>query len=89
MPRPSALPGSVGYGCCFEMLARSAQFEQIRTCFIFDRRTACNQLQLLLVQFDGLGLVADFLPDDAVVGLLAHDLASMYGPGRNCRVAIS
>jgi hypothetical protein len=42
----------------------------------------------LFVQFDGLGLIAGFLPDDPVVGLLAHDLASM-AHGRDCRVAIS
>lgn len=68
------------------MLARSAHFEQVRTCFIFNRRTACYHVQLLLVQFDGLALVADFVLDDPVIGLLAHDLAS---PGRDCHVAVS
>jgi hypothetical protein len=58
-------------GCCFEMLACSAQFEQVRTCFVFGRRAACNHVQLLFVQFDELGLVADFLLDDPVIGPLA------------------
>jgi hypothetical protein len=74
--------------CVLDVRTCRGQFEQVRTCFVSALHTACNHVQLLVVQFDRLGLVARFPPDDLVFGFLAHDPASMQGHGRNCHVAI-
>jgi hypothetical protein len=67
------------------MRAPRRGFVQYRACCLL--RATYDRVQLLIVQFNRLESFAGCLPDDFVLRLLVHDLASEQGSGRNCLAA--